>query len=252
MRYRGRAGALCAALLAAAAGTHGAESAQTWRGLAVAPSTAALRTSAATTPYPQSIETRIVTGMGGRVYGPYTGRHFASRRETDVEHMVATSEAHDSGLCAADAAHEAAIRLRPAEPDAGGARGEPAPEEREGRRGVAAAGKPVLVRGTGRGGQAQAPAHRGRARGESPGGGLVAVRLDRDDGVRRAPPAPSLSPSPEAPGPGEADALRRWDTDGNGRITCREARAHGIAPVRRGHPAWRFMRDGDGDGVVCE
>ena len=57
---------------------------------------------------------------------------------------------------------------------------------------------------------------------------------------------------PEAPGPGEADALRRWDTNGNGRITCREARAHGIAPVRRGHPAWRFMRDGDGDGVVCE
>ena len=82
--------------------------------------------------------------------------------------------------------HEAAIRLRPAEPDAGGARGEPAPEEREGRRGVAAAGKPVLVRGPGRGGQAQAPAHRGRARGESPGGGLVAVRLDRDDGGRRA------------------------------------------------------------------
>ena len=46
--------------------------------------------------------------------------------------------------------HEAAIRLRPAEPDAGGARGEPAPEEREGRRGVAAAGEPVLVRGPAR------------------------------------------------------------------------------------------------------
>ena len=38
--------------------------------------------------------------MGGRVYGPYTGRYFASWRETDIEHMVATSEAHDSGLCA--------------------------------------------------------------------------------------------------------------------------------------------------------
>ena len=60
------------------------------------------------------------------------------------------------------------------------------------------------------------------------------------------------APSPEASGTGEADALRRWDTNGNGRITCREARAHGIAPVRRGHPAWRFMRDGDGDGMVCE
>ena len=59
--------------------------------------------------------------------------------------------------------------------------------------------------------------------------------------------APSLSP-----GTGEADALRRWDTNGNGCITCREARAHGIAPVRRGHPAYPFMRDGDGDSVVCE
>ena len=29
-----------------------------------------------------------------------------------------------------------------------------------------------------------------------------------------------------------------------------EARAHGIAPVTRDHPAYPFMRDGDGDGVV--
>ena len=26
----------------------------------------------------------------------------------------------------------------------------------------------------------------------------------------------------------------------------------GIAPVRRGHPAYPYMRDADGDGVVCE
>ena len=65
------------------------------------------------------------------------------------------------------------------------------------------------------------------------------------DGREAAP-----APSPEAPGTDEADALWRWDTNGNGRITCREARAHGIAPVRRGHQAWRFMRDGD--SVVCE
>ena len=32
---------------------------------------------------------------------PYTGRFFRSR-ETDIEHIVAVSEAHDSGLCAAD------------------------------------------------------------------------------------------------------------------------------------------------------
>ena len=48
------------------------------------------------------------------------------------------------------------------------------------------------------------------------------------------------------------DALRLYDDNRNGRITCSEARRHGIAPVPRGHPAYRFMRDGDGDGVVCE
>ena len=63
--------------------------------------------------------------------------------------------------------------------------------------------------------------------------------------------AVSASPS-KAPSADEAGALRRWDSNGNGRITCREAREHGIAPVRRGHPAYQFMRDGDGDGVVCE
>ena len=48
------------------------------------------------------------------------------------------------------------------------------------------------------------------------------------------------------------DALALWDDNGNGRITCDEARAHGIAPVRRGHPAYQYMNDADGDGIVCE
>ncbi|MCZ0939112.1 MAG: excalibur calcium-binding domain-containing protein [Caldilineaceae bacterium] len=38
--------------------------------------------------------------------------------------------------------------------------------------------------------------------------------------------------------------------DDNGRITCAEARRHGIASVPRGHPAYQYMRDGD--DVVCE
>ena len=51
---------------------------------------------------------------------------------------------------------------------------------------------------------------------------------------------------------GPAGRPRALDDNGNGRITCAEARRHGIAPVPRGHPAYRYMRDGDGDGVVCE
>ena len=68
--------------------------------------------------------------------------------------------------------------------------------------------------------------------------------------------APGTSTVPSAPATStsgsEGDALARWDDNGNGRITCAEARAHGIAPVRRGHPAYQYMNDGDGDGMVCE
>ena len=46
--------------------------------------------------------------------------------------------------------------------------------------------------------------------------------------------------------------VAQWDDNGNGRITCAEARRHGIAPVRRSHPAYPYMRDGDNDGTVCE
>ena len=53
-----------------------------------------------------SVERDIVREFGA-VYGPYTGTSFASTTETDIEHIVAASEAHDSGLCAADAATKA-------------------------------------------------------------------------------------------------------------------------------------------------
>lgn len=59
--------------------------------------------------YPQSVEPRIIEQMGGRIYGPYTGACFGSARETDIEHIVAISEAHDSGMCAADAASRKAF-----------------------------------------------------------------------------------------------------------------------------------------------
>ena len=48
------------------------------------------------------------------------------------------------------------------------------------------------------------------------------------------------------------NALELYDDNGNGRITCAEARRHGIAPVPRGHPAYQYMNDRDNNGVVCE
>ena len=60
------------------------------------------------------------------------------------------------------------------------------------------------------------------------------------------------SATEDLPGADELDVLAMYDDNGNGRITCREARRHGIAPVPRRHPAYRYMHDRDGDGVVCE
>ena len=48
------------------------------------------------------------------------------------------------------------------------------------------------------------------------------------------------------------DPLAMYDDNDDGRITCAEAQAHGIAPVHRGHPAYPYMDDADNDGVVCE
>ncbi len=67
---------------------------------------------------------------------------------------------------------------------------------------------------------------------------------------------PSASPARSAAVAGNrsggAAGGLRWDDNGNGRVSCAEARRHGIAPVPRSHPAYAYMRDGDGDGVVCE
>ena len=52
--------------------------------------------------------------------------------------------------------------------------------------------------------------------------------------------------------PYSPEPTSEWDENGDGRITCKEARKAGIAPVYSTHPAYKFMRDGDGDGVVCE
>ena len=78
--------------------------AATWRGLTVAPEERCSEYDPGDYPYPQSVEPRIVAQMGDIIYGPYTGRWFDSTGETDIEHIVVRSEAHDSGLCGAGAA----------------------------------------------------------------------------------------------------------------------------------------------------
>ena len=88
---------LCAAALVVFL-PHGA-GAQEWRGLVVAPEERCAPYDASEYSYEQSVEPQIADSLGG-FYSPYTCETFGTLDETDIEHIVARSEAHDSGLCA--------------------------------------------------------------------------------------------------------------------------------------------------------
>ena len=252
-RPRGPGSGLALSCLAAvlALGLADGVSAETWRGLTVAPEH---RCSAYNKkrdyPYPQSVERDIVRELGA-VYGPYTGRCFASTTETDIEHIVAASEAHDSGLCAADAATKARFardlrNLTLASPRVNRHEksGKDAAEWVPARNRCWFAGRVVEVR---------------RAYGLTIDRGEAAALERILSGCESTALEPVVCSVPSSSGAGVASApasgdgaLALYDDNGNGRITCAEARRHGIAPVPRSHPAYQYMRDADGDGVVCE
>ena len=73
-----------------------------WRGSVVAPEDRCSGYSAGHYSYPASIEAHIVQAFGG-IFSPYTGEWFDRTQRTDIEHIVARSEAHDSGMCVSGA-----------------------------------------------------------------------------------------------------------------------------------------------------
>ena len=318
--------------------------------------------------YPQSIELRIIEeNLAGEIFSPYTGEIFQDRSETDIEHIVAASEAHDSGLCAADVAarklfardlhnltlasptvnrHQKSdkdfaewmpaanvcwfaqtivnvkaqyelsvdtdeavallVALKECQPlqacssttesdwgvilncyagneDTVAAEADQAETDTPGCfpsdtayvitemniREEASATSDQL-------GVAQAGAYdvKRSVQGETYcwidiGVGWVAqtARVSNTQPVARSvsqsvsqsetqPPAVqqqavSTAQQP-ASQPATQNALALYDDNRNGRITCAEARNHGIAPVSRGHPAYQYMDDRDHDGIVCE
>ena len=67
---------------------------QEWRGLVVAPEERCAPYDDSEYHYSQSVESRIADSLGG-VYSPCTCETFRALNETDIEHVVARSEAHD-------------------------------------------------------------------------------------------------------------------------------------------------------------
>ena len=228
-------------------------SAETWRGLVVAPEYRCSAYDRDDYPYPRSVEQRIVEQIGG-IYGPYSGRCFSSTRETDIEHIISLSEAHDSGLCAAgtDTKRMFArdlLNLTLAAPDLN-------------RRQKSAKDAAQWLPGENRCWFA-ARVHAVRLKygltidaNEAAALEAVLSNCESTDLVVRScdwsDPSEQETARPATTGADGGDPLELWDDNRNGRITCKEARRHGIAPVKRGHPAYQYMRDGDGDGWVCE
>ena len=154
-----------------------------WRGLVVTPEQRCSPYDADDYRYPQSVEDRIVAELGG-VYGPYTGRWFASKSDTDIEHVVARSEAHDSGPVRRRPCDPSPLRDRPAERDAGGPARESVREGRPRRGRVAAGAESLLVRGPGDRGPTAIRAHHRPSRGRRAGPGAGGLRLDGVDHIR--------------------------------------------------------------------
>ncbi len=230
------------------------DAAKTWRGLSVEPERRCSPYDRSDYRYPQSVERHIALQLGGW-WSPYDLIRFNSLKESDIEHIVSLSEAHDSGMCsrnratreqfAADMlnltlARPALNRWQKHAKDAA----DWLPEynrcwfawrvimvrQKYGltidRREAAALERVLAECEFGQRGLTQFPANFPR---EANRVGLRERRSELGD-----------------------DALRQYDDNGNGRITCAEARRHGIAPARYGHPAYPYMSDGDGDGVVCD
>ncbi|MDE0533320.1 MAG: excalibur calcium-binding domain-containing protein [Albidovulum sp.] len=228
-------------------------SAETWRGLTVAPEhRCSPYNRSRDYRYSQSVEDEIVKLIGS-VYGPYTGRCFASTSETDIEHIVATSEAHDSGLCTRDRA----TRKRFASDLRNLTLASPTVNRSEKGAYDAAQWLPERNRCWFAARVVEVRQAYGLTIDKSEAAALeqvlsecVSTAMERlechvETGRDRQTRA-VIGPE------GVADALARFDDNGNGQITCKEARRHGIAPVDKSHPAYRFMHDADGDGVVCE
>ena len=168
---------------------------------------------------------------------------------TSIEQVVATREAQDSGLCAEDRATRKRfasdlrnLTLGSPQMNRHQKSGKDASEWMPDRNRCWFAGRVVAVK------RAYGPTVDPRE----------AAALKR---ILRRRPSTAMEPtvcraSPSG-GAGRAvgaedDVRARYDDNRNGRITCKAVRRYGIAPVHRSHPAYRYMRDGDGDGIVCE
>ncbi len=191
----------------------------------------------------QHLRQQIVHSMDGRFYDPYLGLYFGRFDEMAINHVVDILEAHKSGLCHAD------------------------------RKSI----RPTFVYDLE---NAVLTSHHltGNSDAYDLAGWLpdlnacwyvnqvvhvkrkYGLTMDQDEadtaievlsGCSSTDMIFSNSPTP-TPTIVTNDPLQMYDENGDGHISCDEARRHGIAPVHSVHPAYPHMSDPDGNGIACE
>ncbi len=224
--------------------------ADTWRNLAVQQENRCSTYSSKDYSYPQSVEPRIIKSIG-KIYSPYTGRCFASRYETDIEHIVARSESHDSGLCSADRS----VRKQFASDLLNLTLASPQVNRHQKGAHDAAGWVPQLNQCWFASRVVAVKQKYGLSVDPREVEALDRILSQCDSTqmiIKNCAEVVSSVSTQSTTGQSDYSPLAKWDDNGNGRITCKEARRHGIAPVLKDHPAYPYMRDGDGDGMVCE
>ncbi len=204
--------------------------------------------------YPQSVEPQIIAQMGGIVYSPYTGQYFRDRGETDIEHIVARSEAHDSGLCGRDVQSRKnfsrdLLNLTLADPSLN----RHVKSDKDLADWLPSLNQCWFVN---RVIEVKKRYHLTMDTREADAARRVMANCSSFDMIvyarTESAPPPTATPVPVA-APAQTNWLAMCDANNNRRITCKEAEACGIShPVPSSHPAYQYMDDRDNDGQVCE
>ncbi len=226
--------------------------AELWRGLTVEEEYRCAPYDKKDYPYPQSIEDEIVESLGA-VYGAYSGVYFENDTMTDIEHLVATSEAHDSGLCAmsdnvkkaysTDLLNLALASLKVNRCSTTGKCGLDAGEWLPEKNKCWFANRVLLVKT-----KYKLSVDRREANAlENIISKCESFELIFHE-VINGESELELAESETV----NSDTLSKFDDNKNGKISCSEARAHHITPVLKHHEAYKYMNDRDGDGVVCK
>ena len=222
---------------------------ETWRGLVV---TSEYRCSPYDRKrdykYSSSLEKDIVKQIG-KIFDPYTGTCFNSTKETDIEHIVALSEAHDSGLCAEDrqVRKEFAKDIRNLTIAS--------PVVNRSQKGGKDAGEwlPDINKCWFAGRVLEVKHAYGLTIDQKEAKALENILANCTNTSMKPATCLAFNETSSLDVSSDvSDVLQRYDDNQNGRITCKEARRHGITPVPKSHPAYQYMNDSDHDGVVCE